>query len=300
MLVVGNCDETGDDGLNRSLSLARAHAVKALLLQDADTFRAQFDGAEAGVNWDWQEIQWMLSAILVDGQPCYAGYVDGHRGDAVLSAMESFQLANALTPTHEADDLSLKMLIEQYQALLGDQAPEPEQVEVAAGGAGLVPRTFGPASVPSDDDSFGDPDFEGFRRVELFLSTKVFDPPPESLDNVSGPDHPSYEAWCKAAVRELPGQTTFPVGVQIVDRFGVPFATGATVFAVADDGSESSFTSVSTGARGSALVQLPAGVYAVRMGDDGPTQTTAGLHVRQDEVGGVTIRLRQGEISDGP
>ena len=298
VLVVGNCDETRDDGLNRALSLARANAVRALLLQDADTFRAQFDGAEASANWDWEEIQWMLSAILVDGQPCYAGYVDGQRGDAVLSALQLFQLANDLEPGCAADDITLRTLIEQYQVLLGEQAPEPDQVEVAAGGAGLVPRTFGPASAHVGDDAYHDRNFAGFRRVELFLSTKVFDPAPESLDNVSGPDHPSYEAWCKATVVELPGQTTLPVTVQIVDRFGIAAPSGGSVSLVADDGTESSVASLSPGARGITRLDLPMGVYAVRFGEEGSDQTMTGLHVRQDEVGGVVVRLREGVLTD--
>ena len=298
VLVVGNCDETGDDGLNRSLSLARANAVRALLLQDADAFRAQFDGAEAGENWDWQEIQWMLSAVVVDGLPCYAGYVDGHRGDETLAALELFQLANDLVPTREADDVTLKTIIEQYQGLLGDEAPEPDQVEVAGGGAGLVPRSFGPESAPSDDPAYEDADFEGFRRIELFLSTKVFEPPPESLDNVSGRDHPSYAAWCKGTVRELPGQTTFPVLVKVTDRFGIPQSASADVFLVADDGSESSAASLSPGARGIARLDLPPGVYAIRFGDDGPDQRVAAVHVRLDEVGGVNIRL-PADFGDG-
>jgi hypothetical protein len=260
-------------------------------------FRAQFDGAEGGENWDWHEIQWMLNAIQVDGAPCYAGFVDGQRGDAVLAAIELFQIENDLVPTRAADDLTLNMIIEQYIALLGEEAPEPEQVEVAAGGAGLVPRTFGPDSAPVDDPSYDDPDFEGFRRIEMFLSTKNFDPAPDSLDNVSGPDHPTYAAWCQAVGRELPGQTTLPVWVQVVDRFGVG-ASGGDVMVVADDGSETPFGGLSPVARGISRLDAPVGTYAIRFEDDGLGERVVGLHVRFDEVGGVVVRLMQGEIEE--
>jgi outer membrane protein OmpA-like peptidoglycan-associated protein len=294
VVVLGNSEDTGDGGANKKLARARALTVRAWLLQDEDFFRKQFDSPEGGSKWNFEEVQWMLSAIEIDGDPCYAGYVDGYRGDATLSAIEAFQIKNELAPTRAMDETTLGLLIEQYLALLGDAVPDPDQVAFAVGGGGLVPRTSGKESKPIDAEEWRDPHFEGFRRTELFLWNQDLQPAPETLNQASGASHPSYVTWCKTAERELLTPQTLTAVVQVVDQFGKPVSASGSVFRTSDDGSEVPAASLSASARGIATLNLNPGVYTVVVGGEDGDATMAGLHVRIDEVGGVTIRLNEG------
>ena len=192
------------------------------------------------------------------------------------------------------DEATLALLIEQYLALLGDTVPDPDQVAFAVGGGGLVPRTSGKESKPIDAEEWKDPHFEGFRRTELFLWNQTLQPAPETLNQASGASHPSYETWCKTAERELLTPQTLTAVVQVVDRFGKPVSASGSVFRTSDDGSETPAASFSTSARGIATLNLNPGVYTVVVGRDDGDATMAGLHVRIDEIGGVTIRLNEG------
>jgi hypothetical protein len=172
--------------------------------------------------------------------------------------------------------------------------PDPDQVAFAVGGGGLVPRTSGKESKPIDAEEWRDPHFEGFRRTELFLWNQDLQPAPETLNQASGASHPSYVTWCKTAERELLTPQTLTAVVQVVDQFGKPVSASGSVFRTSDDGSEVPAASLSASARGIATLNLNPGVYTVVVGGEDGDATMAGLHVRIDEVGGVTIRLNEG------
>jgi outer membrane protein OmpA-like peptidoglycan-associated protein len=289
ILVIGHTDNTGDDGVDHKLSLGRAAAVAALLRGDAGFFRERFNSPDPLEKWSWEEVQWMLSAIEVLGDPFYAGFVDGHRGDATGLALQSFQIFFGLQLTHLCDEKTLTKLIEEYVKVIGPKRPSPAQIEILGGGDWHPPRDFGPDGQQLSGAEFSDVNQIGFRRVEVFLSNQ-FAPPPNTCAPSRHDACEAYLEWC-ASVEEVldvpPPQTLL---IRLSDAYNEPLSFAA-IDAVRHlpDGSQDSVGLVGTSDLGLARLTSPPGFYSVRYFVSGVEQR-ASFFAHPDHVGGLALR----------
>jgi outer membrane protein OmpA-like peptidoglycan-associated protein len=291
VLIVGHTDRTGADAMNQALSRGRAAAVRAFLLGDAAFFRSRFDAPDPVSAWDWEEIQWMLSAIEIDGDPCYAAFVDGHCSDMTLAALQTFQLAMGLDANHLCGDATLSPLIDKYLETLGPKRPAPEQIEILGGGSWHAPRTFGQNSAPVQDLLSSADDLPGYRRVEVFMGRGPFRPPTRACSPARHVTCFPYESWCKATAEELAGVQSFTMAIRLVDVVGEPLsAHGVDVLECPPGEDETLVASLTTTRHGLIRLTVPAGLYALRF-DAGAGEQRAAFYVYPDEVGGMTVRL---------
>jgi hypothetical protein len=291
VLVVGHTDRTGADGMNLALSRGRAAAVRAFLLGDAAFFRARFAQADPVATWDWEEIQWMLSAVEIDSDPCYAGFVDGHCSDMTHAALQSFQLAAGMDATHTCNEDTLKALIDAYLGALGPDRPKPAQVQIAGGGSWHPPRTFGEGTAPIQELLTDTDRHPGFRRVEVFLGAGPFRPPASACAPGRHDACAAYEAWCGAVVEELHAAQSHTMAIRVVDILGQPLGQlGIDILAYPPDEGEMTVASLTTTRYGLIRLSAPPGPYALRF-TIGGEERRAAFHVHADEVGGMTVRL---------
>lgn len=291
VLIMGHTDRTGADAMNQALSRGRAAAVRALLLGDATFFRTRFDAPDPVVAWDWEEIQWMLSAIEIDEDPCYAGFVDGHCSDMTLAALQSFQLSAGLDANHLCGEATLAPMIEKYLAMLGPDRPAPEQIEILGGGSWHPPRSFGPNSAPMQDILNSADDLPGYRRVEVFLGRTPFRPPARACAPTRHASCASYEAWCRAALEELARVQRFTMSIRLVDLVGEPLGgQGVDILEHPPGEDETLVASLTTTRHGLIRLTAPPGLYALRF-NAGAGEQRAAFYVYTDEVGGMTVRL---------
>lgn len=288
IFIVGHTDRTGSGGVNTQLSRARAAAVAAFLIGDKEYFRRRFDFADPVHRWSWEEVQWMLSAIEVDGDPCYAGVPDGQCSDVTHAALLAFQLTHDLPASHHCGEPTLLRLIEEYLKTLGDARPKPAQIQVAGLGSLQVPREFGEGGAPFQGIEFEASDFVGFRRVELFLSDERFVLSPPAFESQPG----SYPALCNFVTDEIDAPADRTFRVRFVDLYGraVPRLTVSLFSFSLDTGEESLTGSFSTSPFGLLRLDVPSGFYAMEYIIDGLTKR-ASLFVHPDEVGGMTVRV---------
>lgn len=289
LIVVGHTDSTGDSAVNVPLSLARAQAVSAFLTGDADYFRKRFDITDPLSEWGWEEVQWMLSAVEIDGDPCYAGYVDGHASDMTQAALAAFQMHNDLRATHTCNDETLAKLIEQYLDVLGAARPKPSQILAHGAGSSIAPRAFGKGGQPLDGLEYKNEGFVGYRRVEVFLGSGSIQPSPATFDQSNA----AYAVWCGAVVEELQGSHSFTLRVRLVDLYGSPLAEQAVDILDYSEGDETVVASIMTTRYGLITLTAPPGPYGLRF-TIGTELQHADLFIHPDEVGGITIRLEEG------
>ncbi|MEZ4297444.1 MAG: OmpA family protein [Polyangiaceae bacterium] len=293
LLVTGHTDRTGPDGMNLLLSRNRAAAVRAFLLGDASYFRERFGEADPVERWDWEEVQWMLSAQEIDGDPFYVGFVDGHCSDMTLAALQSFQLSAGMDATHLCDEETLTALIDGYLSLLGEERPRPEQIEIVGGGSWHPPRTFGPDSAPTADLLSRTDLLPGYRRVEVFLSDRPFFPPTQVCAPTRHEECAAYEQWCRSVVTELPGDTSFTMSIRFVDMMGRALSKmPVSLHAYLEDEGETVAASLTTSRYGTLRLTAPPGPYAVSFTAAGSEQRAA-FQIHPDEVGGLTVRVHE-------
>ncbi len=291
VIIMGHTDTSGNDDTNAKVSRARAAAVSALLSGDKTFFRERFRTADPLEVWSWEEIQWMLSALEADGDPFYAGLIDGHRGDATLTATESFQIANDLRVNRRVDEDTLTKLIDQYLALVGAKRPAASQIEIVGGGSWHKPLSFGPDSKFLEGPDFDQEGFLGFRRVEVFLSAQPIQPPTSQCPPTRHDNCPVYKAWCTKTEETLKADPPFTFQIRVVDAANMPVA-GATAKLTrhtpdGEEVDEGSFTSSDFGLI--RLTQQP-GVYVMKVSSQDQDQTIS-FFLHPDEVGGVTVRM---------
>ena len=289
-LVMGHTDASsqGDEAAEASIARARAEAISMLLRADQDPFLKKFSSTGDDA-WGWEEVQWMLSAVQVEGEPCYVGVVDGHRGDAVLQAIEAFQVWNALKLNRRVDDATLKKLVEEYFKLVTNEtaaAIVDERIAVVSGGSWHPPRSFGDTSAQLEGDEFAQNNFLSFRRVEVFLSRVLLVP---STDTCSPSRHEkchAYEEWCKDSKEVLPDDGLHDFSIRVTDSLTRPLE-GCSVELTSD---QEAAGSGSTSALGTVLFRLARGFYTAAFSAGGFSQRASFL-LDQDNIGGLMIRL---------
>jgi outer membrane protein OmpA-like peptidoglycan-associated protein len=287
-MVMGFTDRTGSDAVNLEVSRNRAAAVVAWLCGNADFFRSRFDTADPVARWGWEEIQWMLSAIHVADDPCYAGMVDAHVSTMTRSALRLFQLSRGLESHGQADDATLAALIRAYLELVVPAGLAKTRFRVVAGGSWHPPRSLGPGSDEPTLD-LGDRDPE-FRRVEVFLTAGEFKPPPEACAESRHADCVAYRSWCLSAAEEIALPPLLPISVRVVDDEGLPLeGRGLGLFEHSDAG-EASKGTVATDQLGIARFDAAPGMYSLALNEDGEELRVSFL-VNRDDPGSATIRF---------
>ena len=289
-LVMGHTDASvqGDEAAEASIARARAEAISMLLRADQDPFLKKFSSSGDDA-WGWEEVQWMLSAVQVEGEPCYVGVVDGHRGDAVLQAIEAFQVWNALKLNRRVNDATLKKLVEEYFKLVTNEttaAIVDERIAVVSGGSWHPPRSFGDASAQLEGDEFAQNNFLSFRRVEVFLSRVLLVPPTDTCSPSRHEKCHAYEEWCKDSKEALPDDGLHDFSIRVTDSLTRPIE-GCSVELTSD---QEAAGSSSTSALGTVLFRLARGFYTAAFTAGGFSQRASFL-LDQDNIGGLMIRL---------
>jgi hypothetical protein len=233
----------------------------------------------------------MLLATDDGGDPFYAGLVDGHRGDATISALESFQLSAGLPLTHVCDDATLDALIARYQGLIGSPAPDVGQITVLGGGSWHPPRALGLEGKELEGPPFDDNRQPGFRRVEIFLAQGVLKPDPSACAETRHVACDAYHRWCAATVRELEPAAAPVVPIRVTDGFSDPLP-GASVSLrrIAEDGTLAAFAGGTTSPLGLLTVNAPPGFYAVEARAGAATLSTT-VRLDSDQLGGLVLQL---------
>ncbi len=290
-VVVGHTDTAGDGLANLALSRSRAETVRALLVGDAAALLARFERADPFEPWDWEEVQWMLSAVPdAAGGPCYAGLVDGHPGRMTEGALGRFQLARGLPLTYGCPQDVLEALVGAYLEMLAAERPAAERVEALGGGSWHAPRPFGPVAAeaePPPDEA------RARRRAEVFVGGDFT--PPTSTWRHDGKANAAYDRWCDAAAPEPPAPPVVDVVGRVVDEAGRPVSGLAWEVLVFEPGApaEEPVGGAATDAAGLLRLALPPGLYALRATFAGRAHRET-LCVRPDEVEGFTLRMRGG------
>jgi outer membrane protein OmpA-like peptidoglycan-associated protein len=290
VLILGHTDRSDDDGVDGALSKARADAIAALLLGDRGAFLTKFSSGGDADAWGWEEMQWMLSAVTVQGEPCYVGVIDGHRGDATIEALETFQLFNGIPMNRRADDVTLRKLVDEYLQLFTDVPLTGDRIMTSGGGCWHPPRSFGDDSKPLEGDDYEDNHFRSFRRVELFLNRTLLTPPADACPAGRHEVCAAYEAWCRDSKEELPDDGLHDFAIRAEDSLSRPVASASLTITGTDDTGRPSSISATTSATGIARLQVPRGLYCASF-NTGGTQAAASFLLDQDEIGGLTIRL---------
>jgi outer membrane protein OmpA-like peptidoglycan-associated protein len=291
VLVVGHTDQPGDDSTNQKLSLARAEAVRALLVGNASLFRQRFESPDPVTAWDFEEVQWMLSATELDGDPFYVGFVDGHYASITRRALGTFQIAHSLEPNSFCDESTLTALIQNYLDLIGSSRPLPSQVEVVGGGSWHIPRVFGKGGQPLTGPLFEGDDRPGFRRVEVFLGSEPFRPPVSACKPARHSACSAYRIWCDSVKEELNAQQNFTLTLRIMDEDLVPLGDQAVdLFHHEGDDAGQLVASLTTTTFGVLRLSVPPGLYHIQLSVSGEDHSAAFI-AHPDEVGGLSIRL---------
>jgi outer membrane protein OmpA-like peptidoglycan-associated protein len=309
VLVIGHTDVIGDgdDAKEGAISKARGGAIVSLLTGNREPFVKKFSGnAEADDAWGWEEVQWMLSAVQVDGDPCYVGAVDGHCGDGVLDAVEAFQVASGLKINRHVGKATLKKLVDEYFKLVTDTETEidEDRIAVVGGGSWHPPRSFGEASAPLEGDEYTASNFLSFRRVEVFLSRVLLVPPTDTCSPSRHEKCNAYEKWCKDSKEVLPDDGLHEFSIRVGDSLtgpiegcSVSLTKGADDAAAASGGAsdgaaDGAAGSGSTSATGTVHFRLASGLYSATFSAGGYSKS-ADFLLDQDRVGGLLIRLEE-------
>ena len=293
VLVMGHTDAIGDgdDAKEGAISKARADAIVNLLTGDRERFMKKFS-AKGDDAWGWEEVQWMLSAVQADGDPCYVGAVDGHRGDGVLDAVESFQVASGLKINRHVDKETLKKLVDDYFKLVTDTKTEihEDRIAVVGGGSWHPPRSFGDKSEPLEGDEYTKDNLLSFRRVEVFLSRVLLVPPTDTCSPSRHETCNAYEKWCKDSKEVLPDDGLHDFAIRVADSLTGPIEGCSVSLTKSDETGDTAGGSGSTSASGAVHFRLASGLYSATFSADGYSQS-ADFLLDQDQVGGLLIRL---------
>lgn len=283
--VVGFSDTIGDADQNLAIAENRARSVVAFMTGDADYFRARFNSPDPVRKWDWEEVQWMLSAVNIAEVPCYIGVVDGQAGPATHEALAKLQVSQGLAPTGLADDETLAVLISEYLKL-GGEPIHAFRLFASGGGAQNPLRKF---SRDADADVQDDAP-QRARRVEIFALEGRMAPPASTLVT----DETAHETWCKQVVveRSLPRSSQLFARVVDEERNPMPNQTIRILESTGD--AATVLASLTSDQRGIVRLQLEPGYYAVEA-SLGERELRSGLSVDPDEYGPQTIALASAE-----
>lgn len=292
LVVVGHTDHNIKNDANASLALARADAVAALLRQDKDFFLKRFQEPDPIKTWNWEEVQWMLSAVRVGEERCYVGLVDDHPGDVTRAALGTFQLhSQSLEVDYGCDQATLSQLIDRYFELLNAPAVPADAITTVSAGSWHPPRTF------TKDAALEDLDGELSsvnRRVEVFVFDQPIVPGPETIVPSSRIESPTYRRWCRSVALEIAGTpAAFPI--RVFDAKLVPVGGAALRLSkhVTETGELGATTSLTTNAFGSAEFTGEVGSYQLTCTAQGRTHVFA-LSLHPDEIGGFAAILPHG------
>lgn len=292
LVVVGHTDHNIKNDANASLALARADAVAALLRQDKNFFLKRFQEPDPIKTWNWEEVQWMLSAIRVDSQRCYVGLVDDYPGDVTRTALGTFQLhSQSLEVDYGCDQETLSSLIDRYFELLKAPPVPAEAITTVSAGSWHPPRAFNKeASLEDLDGELSSVN----RRVEVFVFDQPIVPGPETIVPSSRIESPTYRRWCRSVTLEVAAAPT-PFPIRVFDAKLVPVGGASLRLAkhVTETGELGATTSLTTDAFGSAEFTGEVGSYQLTCTAHGRTHVFA-LSVHPDEIGGFAAILPHG------
>jgi outer membrane protein OmpA-like peptidoglycan-associated protein len=298
LVIVGHTDRTEKDDPNEQLSLARGQAVAALLAQDKGYFLQRFNEPDPIKEWNWEEVQWMLSELRIGDERCYVGLVDDFPGALTRKALGSFQLdSGSLEVDYGCDAETLEKLVEAYFARL-EAPPVPlERMQVVAAGSWHPPRTFGGTATKIE---LGDELSGVNRRVEIFLFERPVLPDPARVEPATRAESVEYPAWCRATELEIPAPPpTFPI--RAFDAKLVPI--GGTALSLERHDPETNALvpagSLSTTRFGSAEFAGTPGSYRLSFTAQG-RQFFFALSVHTDEVGGFAAIIPHGLVQPTP
>lgn len=284
IVIVGHTDHSIPDQTNADLALSRAKAVAALLSHDKQFFLQRFEQADPLKRWNWEEVQWMLSAIRVGAERFYVGLVDDYPGDLTRRALGSFQLhSGTLEVDYGCGQETLELLIERYFALLGAPPVPPELITTVAGGSWHAPRKFSAGAVLEELD--GELSSVN-RRVDVFVFDQPVTPVADTIIPETRTESPTYVRWCLRAEVELKDEpVAFPI--RLFDAKLVPIGAVSVKVerTIAETGGFEPVTTLTASPLGSAeFTELP-GSYRLSFNARGRQHSFA-LSLHPDEVGG--------------
>jgi outer membrane protein OmpA-like peptidoglycan-associated protein len=196
-LVCGHTDKQLRAGaspeVNRALSVERAEAVRAFLLDDAQAWLKFYGGAPHSAKWGVREDQHMLAAVKDNnGAAFHQDKVDGLLGPKTKDAWSRFQSAHDLIATEEADDPSRLALVKAYMQLEGTSLPA---------GTPLLAHGCGQTHPLPETRDESKADQPKNRRVEIFLFEGAIDPPPVTPCPPQGCDQ--WAIWVRRQVEDV-------------------------------------------------------------------------------------------------
>ncbi len=297
LVIAGHTDHSLLNDENEKLALGRAEAVSALLRQDKDFFLRRFNQPDPIKVWNWEEVQWMLSAVRIGEERCYVGMVDDYPGDITRAALGRFQLdSGALDVDYGCDIDTLSLLIDRYFELMGTRPVAADRIRCVSAGSWNPPRGFSADAVPDDLDG----QLSGTnRRVDVFAFDQPVVPAPETVVPSTRIESPTYVRWCRATGLELKDEpTAFPIRLfdpQLVVIGGVT----ASMTKVDDEtGQLAVKISLTTSQFGSADFVGEVGSYQLSFSARG-REYAFGVSVQPDEIGGFAAIISQGSSEAG-
>jgi outer membrane protein OmpA-like peptidoglycan-associated protein/peptidoglycan hydrolase-like protein with peptidoglycan-binding domain len=290
VLVLGHTDAAGSDAVNAAVSLARARAVAALLTGDEVFLRARFSEPDPVVAWDWEEAQFMLSALALGDDLFYAGVIDGDPGPLTANAVTRFQTFHDLEVTGELDGPTLDRLVHEYALLVGPERPAAAQLIVHGGGSWHPPRSLGEESRPLPPDELPNEAHPGPRRVEVFLAPGGLDPPLSSCPATRHEACAAHAAWCKKVREPIAITRNFLMPIRLVDANRAQIARQPVELFEHTEEADEKIAALTTNSAGLIFLQAPPGLYSVRTRFGGETFVVP-FPAHADQVGGMTIRL---------
>ena len=291
VLIIGHTDAEGDDLTNYQISIARARAVAKLLVGDKEFFRERFDKPDVLSQWSWEEIQWMLNAIEIDGDPLYAGLIDNHFGTLTRRALARFQLSKKLDANYLCDEATLMSLIETYLSLIGQIKPEMKQIELAGGGSWHPPHPFGKQHDAENKIKEKTSLYQQeFRRVDVFLFNKSISPPTSSCPPNRHENCRAFQKWCESVTEEIERSRGFTMSIQLLDSNDSPLGNKEVI--VQENQNDQDIVTIAvlhSSSNGMIKLTMPAGLYSVKF-EHGGQDYVDSFYLHSDDVGGMIVR----------
>ncbi len=175
VLIVGHTDTAGSEAYNLELSAERAEAMKAYLLDDADTWLAWYDeGVRKSKRWGEHEDLLMIDALVPDGEygdgSHVAAYQAWHNGEAADARQEDQERSRPdgweeLKVDGILGPKSRRQLILDYMNLDGTSLED--DVRIVTYGCGEYFPLESEEGEVAEEEQFD-------RRVEVFFFAKPF------------------------------------------------------------------------------------------------------------------------------
>jgi hypothetical protein len=133
--LFGHCDPVGSDDLNKTLGDRRVIAMYALLTRQVAMWAGLYDNPQVGDTWGTRALQTVLASVEDNqGEPYYAGAIDGDYGSGTTAAIKQFQPSANLPATGKADAATRDALFAAYMDWLctpaaGSQSPSPFKMD---------------------------------------------------------------------------------------------------------------------------------------------------------------------------